>query len=90
MSKVTPELEKVARAIHQREYETPMSQVSARWEGEPNKGYWINLARAALQAIREPTERMVEASGATTDLTADKFSHAFTRAIDAALGEDKG
>lgn len=60
MSNVTPELEKVAVALWRAD------ETGCDWDDhdEEEQAYYHRLARAALLAIREPTERMVSAARA--------------------------
>jgi hypothetical protein len=56
MTKITPELEKVARQI----YSVMMDEDEAVWDdlSSADKAPAIGAARAALEAIREPSEGM--------------------------------
>lgn len=71
---MTTMLEKMARAI---EHAEDMGQ------------YYEDIARAALQAIREPDQRTVYASGAGDGEMLDFARSSFTAMIDAILSEGK-
>jgi hypothetical protein len=98
MSNVTPELEKVAAAIKSIRHDLHLifRSLDDLPESAPHAVDY-RIARAALSAIREPTERMIEAFGQAQyadnhfrhDPSAFEIKGAFTAAIDAALGEDK-
>lgn len=70
-------VEKVARAI-----KDAMQPKGAEWGG----GY-EEAARAAISAMREPTEEMVEAGAAADDCAG--FDAIWPTMISAALGEEK-
>lgn len=81
-------VEKMAKAIYSAQHREVYSDVEPRW------GVCRNEARAALQALREPTPEMVEAmrsemftsDGRLSDAEElEWMSRAFTAAIDADL-----
>ena len=49
-------IERVARAIHAKAFETRDFQLAPDWDA---------VARAAMEAMREPTEEMIHAGGNT-------------------------
>jgi hypothetical protein len=61
MSDITPELEAVARALFETENKNNSGVLFCSWDKESDKTYWFESARAALTAIREPTEGMHKA-----------------------------
>jgi len=50
---------------------------------------WVHLARAAIGAMREPTERMIDAGtdNGWADYSRESFSYIWRETIDAALKE---
>lgn len=87
MTKITPELEKVARQI----YSVMMDEDEAVWDdlSSADKAPAIGAARAALEAIREPSEGMVKAHDD------EPFSNGFSERahkamIDHILGKETG
>lgn len=56
-------VEKVARAIYQADKPSHHAdwEVAAKTEG--NRAHWHKVARAAITAMRVPTEKMLEAPG---------------------------
>ena len=66
---MTEMIERVARALFAQE-----CREFAQWPGtEENQEYWRAAARAAIEAMREPTEAMLEASwAATRDMSPDE------------------
>ena len=58
-------VERVARALFETEWSPPGTEkIRAVWEKEWPRSceYWLNSARAAIAAMREPTEAMTEAA----------------------------
>ena len=74
-------IERVARAIYRHQCE--LNHYADKWD-EVNKPYFIGFARAAIAAMREPSEEMVQAAVRTTGGFPKPAWHAM---IDAALEE---
>jgi len=52
-------IERVAKALF--EYQQSLSTLAPeKWEYIGIKNYWYNVARVAIEAMREPTEEMIE------------------------------
>ena len=84
MSETETMVERVARAIYAK------ADPSGKWEArsEMGKGHYIAMARAAIAAMREPTEGMVHAMTALAPTWDDETSRRkWSAAIDAALKE---
>lgn len=86
---MTPEIEKVAQAIHAAEWE-PWNRDLRHYPDRQEK--YNAMARAALEAIREPSEGMLEAGWRSSlrlssiDDQRDRVKWRFTDMIDKALG----
>jgi hypothetical protein len=85
-------IERVARAMAERSNGGDFSD--GRWYAEEHRKLWRERARAAIEALREPTESMVAAVDAAEEkvccLAAYErlgFENAWPAAIDAALAE---
>lgn len=77
-------IERVARALFVKAKEDASSRgIQSSWENCPIKGHYMALARAAIDAMREPTRAMHEAGLETTGMP----SNTFRNMIDAALKE---
>lgn len=61
MSDITPELEQVARAMFDKRFSQLGYSTLPSWDHWRN--IYVEVARAALMALREPTEGMYEAAG---------------------------
>lgn len=55
----TSDLERVAKALFELEWTVDGKQISTWRKGDPDNDYWYACARAALSAIREPSEEML-------------------------------
>lgn len=56
-------IERVARALWSKAKEEPIRRnVGVSFENDPLKLWWIDQARAAIEAMREPTEAQLEAA----------------------------
>ena len=76
--------EKVAKALF--DHNQSMCNISPEeWKYVGVKGYWFNLARAAIEAMREPTETMDNAGEQWCDQTSAMV--VWQAMIDAALNE---
>jgi hypothetical protein len=84
-------IEKIARAMHN--YAVSVGAVSPQWTDYENvpklhNDHLLNTVKAALEAMKEPTEEMMEAArnhySSPTDLYLDSREH-FQAMIDAAL-----
>lgn len=89
-------IERVARAICAKEYEDPNELTNSYPDG-PMYPVWKDFewcAKAAIQALREPTEAMVEAFDTDVDAwISEKIEdpmHLYKVMIDAALKEHEG
>ena len=77
-------IDRVARAMFEASREESASRgIQSSWENYPLKAHFINMARAAIKAMREPTRVMHEAGLETTGMP----SNTFRDMIDAALGK---
>ena len=77
-------IERVARALFVKTKEEACSRgIQSSWENCPIKENYMALARAAINAMREPTRAMHEAGLATTGMP----SNTYRDMIDAALGK---
>jgi len=77
-------VEKVARACCAAgNHEWPTTD---GYNDRAEKRAWFSIARAAIEAMREPTDAMYEGFGA--DIDPEVFPGYWARAIDAALNEE--
>lgn len=77
-------IERVARALWSKAKEEPIRRsVGVSFENDPLKLWWIDQARAAIEAMREPTMAMHQAGLETTGMP----SNTYRDMIDAALRE---
>jgi hypothetical protein len=61
-----------------------------RWgdKNDPMRDFWMRIARAAIAAMRDPTDEMWKAAyDLCTDYDGIPFDDGYTAMIDAALGE---
>ena len=68
-------VEEVARAMHdadwrQQEGLTPAGQPRS-WDNNPEQAWWLTLARAAITALREPSQAQHQAFAKTLDWMSD-------------------
>ncbi len=84
-------IERVARALFVKTKEEASSRgIQSSWENCPIKGHYIDLARAAVAAMREPTEAMERAAFSNMDkngYAAGNPTSDYSAMIDAALKE---
>lgn len=86
-------LEKAARALFEREWNG--SPPITEWEDVGTKAYWVESARAALEAIRDVDQKTMYAGGAAVQAARNGTGEAvalasFAAMIDAILTEDQG
>lgn len=82
-------IERVARALWSKAKEEPVRRsVGVSFENDPLKPWWIDQARAAIGAMREPTQAMRDAMNDDIDWDGDAV-RAYVAGIDAALTEEK-
>lgn len=79
--------ERIARALWNRFAATDHEA----WEDETSKSPWLDDADAALAAMREPTEEMMEAGGRACGVFAGAFRDGWAAAIGASCdsGSDR-
>lgn len=83
---MTDMIERVARALHDADWRTQygtthIDGTPRTWENCMETEWWLNQARTAIEAMREPSEAMIEAGR-------DEFDDKVWKAmIDAALRE---
>lgn len=87
-TKIPEMVERVARRMHAKHFEFAVPDDS----GHPGLFYFREMARVALQAMREPTEAMLAAVPAGTCFTCNRDWYSgpqeiWQSMIDAALGE---
>lgn len=85
-------VERVARAIYYAGWPEPPTMPRNRWEAlsDEERALCRRMARAAIAAMREPTEEMVDAAGSDlADCENDQIIAAFRAMIDAALIEGR-
>lgn len=90
---MTTMLEKMARAMCAKESgdwdaRSCMETLGGSEPEDMRQGY-IDLARAALQAIRKPSEALIEAHMSSMEYGYGAHEHVWTDTIDAILAEDK-
>ncbi|WP_421445450.1 hypothetical protein [Agrobacterium tumefaciens] len=80
-------IERVARALWSKAKDEPTRRsVGFSFENDPLRLWWIDQARAAIEAMREPTDRMkMEFEG--WNCSANDMEAGYQAAIDAALKE---
>ena len=80
-------IEKVARAMLAHRMPNHPSLVEERyWNTYPNKELYLNLAKAAIEAMSEPTDEMIEQLDASIRSKTEAIL-AWQATIDAALKE---
>lgn len=58
-------IERVAKAIFEKRYEAAGTYQNLKWEDYKGKEFYMEDARQAIKAMREPTEKMVDKGGYT-------------------------
>lgn len=80
-------IDRVAEALYNKQKDLYVIK-QLEFKDSPHKYYWWSIARAAIEAMREPTDEMIDAAAKSVITNEiEPYGGWYTAMIDAALNE---